>query len=57
MIPGDQLRLRVTVRQVKPSTSKPDRGVLFSWCEMLNQNQEVACTMLAINLISYRGQG
>jgi acyl dehydratase len=55
--PGDQLFLRVTVRQVKPSTSKPDRGALFSWCEMLNQDKEVVSTMLAINLISYRRQG
>jgi len=53
--PGDQLSLRVTVHKVKPSTSKPDRGVLFSFCEMLNQENEVVATMMALNLIRYRG--
>lgn len=52
--PGDELTLRVTVTKVKPSTSKPDRGVLFSFCEMLNQAQDVVMTMKALNLIRYR---
>ena len=38
--PGDRLILRVTVHKVKPSRSKPDRGVLFSFCEMLNQKKK-----------------
>jgi len=52
--PGDELTLRITVQKVKPSRSKPDRGVLFSFCEMLNQNSEVVATMMAMNLIRYR---
>jgi len=52
--PGDQLTLRITVHKVKPSRSKPDRGVLFSFCEMLNQRREVVATMMALNLIRYR---
>jgi acyl dehydratase len=52
--PGDQLTLRITVHKVKPSRSKPDRGVLFSFCEMLNQDNEVVLTMMALNLIRYR---
>ena len=55
--PGDQLRLRITVHRVKPSRSKPDRGVLFSFCEMLNQAEEVVATMMAMNLIRYRHHG
>lgn len=51
--PGDSLTLRVTVHKVKPSTSKPDRGVLFSYCEMVNQKNEVVSTMMALNLILY----
>lgn len=51
---GDKLYLRVTVHNVKPSGSKPDRGVLFSFCEMLNQENEVVTTMMALNLISCR---
>ena len=52
--PGDALRLRVTVHKVKPSRNKPDRGMLFSLCEMLNQDNEVAARMMAMNLIRYR---
>jgi acyl dehydratase len=52
--PGDDLTLRITVDRVKPSRSKPDRGVLFSFCEMLNQECEVVATMMAMNLIRYR---
>jgi acyl dehydratase len=51
---ADQLILRITVHKVKPSRSKPDRGVLFSFCEMLNQKNEVVATMMAMNLIKYR---
>ena len=55
--PGDRLTLRITVHKVKPSRSKPDRGVLFSFCEMLNQEKEVVSTMMAMNLIRYRDLG
>jgi len=54
--PGDRLRLRVTVHKVKPSTTKPNRGVLFSFCEMLNQRNDVVSTMMALNLIRYRNK-
>ena len=52
--PSDQLTLRITVQEVRPSRSKPDRGVLFSFCEMLNQRREVVASMMAMNLIRYR---
>jgi acyl dehydratase len=52
--PGDELTLRITVHKVTPSRSKPDRGVLFSFCEMVNQHREVVSTMMAMNLIRYR---
>lgn len=52
--PGDMLRLRVTVDKVKPSKNKPDRGVLFSYCEVVNQKDEIVATMMALNLIRYR---
>ena len=55
--PGDRLTLRITVHKVKPSRSKPDRGVLFSFCEMVNQAGDVVATMMAMNLIRYRGTG
>lgn len=52
--PDDDLTLRITVHKVKPSRSKPDRGVLFSFCEMLNQANDLVATMMAMNLIRYR---
>lgn len=55
--PGDRLTSRITVQKVKPSSSKPDRGVLFSLCEMVNQENEVVATLKAMNLIRYRDAG
>jgi acyl dehydratase len=55
--PGDELTLRITVHKVKPSRSKPDRGVLFSFCEMVNQNRDVVVSMMGMNLIRYRDVG
>lgn len=54
--PGDRLTLRITVHKVTPSRSKPDRGVLFSLCEMLNQERQAVSSMMAMNLIRYRGR-
>jgi acyl dehydratase len=52
--PDDMLRLRVTVHKVKPSKSKPDRGILHSFCEILDSENEVVLTMMALNFIRYR---
>ncbi len=38
---GDELRLRITVLDVKASTSKPDRGVLTCRHELCNQDGQV----------------
>jgi len=35
---GDTVRLRTTVVEVRPSKSKPDRGVLIRKFEMINQD-------------------
>jgi acyl dehydratase len=44
--PGDTLRFRATVLEARPSSSKPDRGVLrFRW-ELLNQREEVAVSLI-----------
>ncbi|RJR25903.1 MAG: MaoC family dehydratase [Desulfobacteraceae bacterium] len=52
--PGDTLSLRVTVTDTKRSRSKPDRGILQSYCETLNQHDEVVMTMKAVNLLACR---
>ena len=53
--PGDQLRLRVSILETKPSRSKPDRGTVISLLEGLNQNAEVVCTLKAMNLLEIKG--
>jgi acyl dehydratase len=52
--PGDTLSLRVTVTEARRSRSKPDRGIVHSYCEMLNQHGEVVMTMKALNLLVSR---
>jgi len=54
--PHDTLTLRVTVTETKRSLSKPDRGVLFSFIEVLNENREVVMSMKAVNLLLCRNR-
>ena len=54
--PGDRLSLRVTVTGTKRSRSKPDRGVLFSFIEVVNQDQDVVMSMKAVNLLRCRSK-
>ncbi|MGH1493928.1 MAG: MaoC family dehydratase [Acidimicrobiales bacterium] len=43
--PGDVLSLKITVLDKRPSTSKPDRGLLVYGHELSNQNGEVVMTL------------
>lgn len=52
--PGDILSLRVTVVETKRSRSKPDRGVLISFIEVINQKNSVVMSMRAVNLLFCR---
>lgn len=38
---GDTVRIRITVHEVRPSRSKPDRGILKLRLEVLNQEDAV----------------
>lgn len=42
--PGDRLRVRLTVTAVKPSVSRPDRGVVHQQVTVLNQRDEAVMT-------------
>ncbi|HEU0198504.1 MAG TPA: MaoC family dehydratase [Nevskiaceae bacterium] len=53
--PGDQLMARVTVLDARPSRSKPDRGIITTHIEGLNQNSEVVIDFTAANLVFRRG--
>ncbi len=52
--PGDRLSVRVTVEDARPSTSKPDRGVVRSLIEVFNQRGEPVLTMRAVNMVARR---
>ena len=52
--PGDELTLRTTVREARRSRSKPDRGLVRTQVELLNQSGDVVLSMLAMNLIRTR---
>ncbi len=51
--PGDVLRVECTVEEIRPSRSKPDRGVVRLRCETLNQRGELAQVLVA-NLVAFR---
>ena len=52
--PGDALSIRVTVAEARRSRSKPDRGIVRSAVEVLNQRGEVVMTTAALNFILCR---
>ena len=55
--PGDELRLRVTVESARPSSSKPDRGVLVYRNELFNQHDEVVMTFTSTMFMRRRPGG
>ena len=48
--PDDVLSIRVTIREAKRSQSKPDRGVIVSYIEMMNQSRETVVTMQFVHM-------
>ncbi len=52
--PGDTLSMRVTIEETRISRSKPDRGIIRPFSEVLNQNGDVVLTMRPINLVRRR---
>jgi acyl dehydratase len=52
--PGDTLTGRLTVLEVIASRSKPDRGILKSLVELLNQQGEVVIAVKGMNFIGRR---
>ena len=52
--PGDTLSLRVTIEDARVSKSKPDRGIIRPFTEVLNQHREVVLTIRPINLVRRR---
>jgi acyl dehydratase len=52
--PGDTLSVRVSIQTARASSSKPDRGIVISLIEVLNQKGVVVMDMIATNLILRR---
>jgi len=52
--PGDVLRIRVTVLEANPSRSRPDRGMVRTLVEVLNQQGEAVMTLKPMNIIRRR---
>ncbi len=55
--PGDQLRLRTTILEARRSRSKPDRGLVRTKAELLNQDDGSPLSLVAMNLIGLRHPG
>ena len=52
--PGDALSIRVSILEANRSRSKPDRGMIRSFIEVLNQNGEVVMSLKAMNILRCR---
>lgn len=52
--PGDRLRIRPTVLETKRSRSKPDRGMVRTLIEVLNQDQDVVMSLKVVNILRCR---
>jgi len=52
--PGDRLWIRITIQEAKRSRSKPDRGLVSSLVEVLNQGNETVMTFKAMVFVGSR---
>jgi acyl dehydratase len=52
--PGDVLSIRLSILEATRSRSKPDRGVVRTLCEALNQDRAVVMILKAMNIIACR---
>jgi acyl dehydratase len=54
--PGDTLSVRATVLETRPSASKPDRGLVRTLFQVLNQHGEEVMSVKALNILKLRGR-
>ena len=54
--PGDTLSIRVTILEANRSRSKPDRGVVRNFVEVLNQNGEIVMHLKSASFVRCRAQ-
>lgn len=54
VFPGDELSVRATVIEARRSESRPDRGIVRTLIEVLNQKKEVVMSMKMVNFVRCR---
>ncbi|GAA1585294.1 MULTISPECIES: MaoC family dehydratase [Kribbella] len=52
--PGDVLRLRTEVLEARPSKSKPDRGLVRTRAELLNQDDALVFSCIVLNFLQLK---
>jgi len=57
LLPGDELRIESEVLEVRPSRSRPDRGLVKMRTKTLNQNGEVVQEIVANGMVPRRPAG
>jgi acyl dehydratase len=55
--PGDSLRLRTTIVEARRSRSKPDRGLVHTKAELINQDDQTVLQLIAMNILRRREAG
>ena len=54
--PGDKLMVRATTIETKLSRSKPDRGIVHTFIEAINQQQEDVMSFKSVNFMLSRNK-
>jgi acyl dehydratase len=54
VFPGDTLSVRATVLEARRSESRPGRGIVRTFIEVLNQNKEIVMSMKMVNFVRCR---
>jgi acyl dehydratase len=54
VFPGDALSVRATILDARRSESRPDRGIVRTFIEVLNQRREVVMSMKMVNFVRCR---
>ena len=54
VFPGDELCVRATVLEARRSASHPDRGIVRTFIQVLNQKNEVVMSMKMVNFVRCR---
>lgn len=52
--PGDVLSVRLTILDARRSRSKPDRGIVQGFVEVLNENGEIVASWKGVNIVLCR---